>query len=121
MRCFRRLLGISYKDHITNEEVKNRIRQAIGPYEDLTTIKRRKLKWSGHVTRGEGIAKTVLQGTVRGGRKRGKQKKRWEDNITECTGLKLSKAVKRAEDGEGWRGLVDRSSVAPHRQPPRSR
>ena len=40
MRCFRRLLGISYRDHITNEEVKNRIRQAIGPYEDLlTTVK----------------------------------------------------------------------------------
>ncbi|XP_060068004.1 uncharacterized protein LOC132548199 [Ylistrum balloti] len=37
MRCFRRLIGISYKDHITNEEVKNRIRQAIGP-----TTKRRK-------------------------------------------------------------------------------
>ena len=40
MRCFRRLLGISYKDHITNEEVKNRIRQAIGRYKDLlTTVK----------------------------------------------------------------------------------
>ena len=34
MRCFRRLLGISYKDHITNEEVKNIIRQALGPNED---------------------------------------------------------------------------------------
>ena len=119
MRCFRRLLGISYKDHIANEEVKNRIRQAIGPYEDLlTTVKRRKLKWFGHVTRGERLATTVLQGTVRGGRKRGRQKKRWEDNITEWTGLKLSEAVKRAKDREGWRGLVDRSSVAPQRQPP---
>jgi hypothetical protein len=122
MRCFRRLLGISYKDHITNEEVKNRIRQAIGPYEDLlTTIKRRKLKWFGHVTRGDGLAKTVLQGTVRGGRKRGRQKKRWEDNMTEWTGLKLSEAVKCAKDRDGWRGLVDRSSVAPQRQPPRGR
>ena len=44
MRCFRRLLGISYKDHITNEEVRNRMKQASGPYEDLlSTIKRRKL------------------------------------------------------------------------------
>jgi hypothetical protein len=118
MRCFRRLLGISYKDQITNEEVKNRIRQAICPYEDLlTTIKRRKLKWFGHVTRGEGLAKTVLQETVRGGRKRGRQKKRWEDSITEWTGLKLSEAVKCAKDIDGWRGLVDRSSVAPQRQP----
>ena len=40
MRCFRKLLGISYRDHITNEEVKARIGNAIGPYEDLlTTVK----------------------------------------------------------------------------------
>ena len=31
MRCFRRLWGISYRDHVTNEEVRNGIRQAIGP------------------------------------------------------------------------------------------
>ena len=50
MRCFRKLLGISYRDHITNEEVKARIGNAIGPYEDLlTSVKRRKLKWYGHV------------------------------------------------------------------------
>ena len=52
MRSFRRLLGISYKDHITNEEVRSRIRKAIGPYEELlSTVKRHKMKWYGHVTR----------------------------------------------------------------------
>ena len=35
MRRFRKLLGMSYRDHITNEEVKARIENAIGPYEDL--------------------------------------------------------------------------------------
>ena len=45
MRCFRKLLGISYRDHITNELVKARIGNAIGQYEDLTAVKRRKLKW----------------------------------------------------------------------------
>ena len=45
MRCFRKLLGISYRDHITNEEVKAKIGNTIGPYEDLlTSVKRRKLK-----------------------------------------------------------------------------
>ena len=48
MRCFHKLLGISYTDHITNEEVKARIGNAIGPYEDLLTSV--KLKWYGHVT-----------------------------------------------------------------------
>ena len=86
MRCFRRLLGISYRDHVTNEKVGNRIRQAIGPYEDLlTTVKKRKLRWYGHKTRSTGLAKMILQGTVQGGRRRGRQKKRWEDNITEWT------------------------------------
>ena len=86
MRCFRRLLGISYRDHVTNEKVGNRIRQAIGPYEDLlTTVKKRKLRWYGHKTRSTGLAKMILQGTVQGGRRRGRQKKRWED-VTEWTG-----------------------------------
>ena len=76
MRCFRKLLGISYRDHINNEEVKARIGNAIGPYEDLlTTVNRRKLKWYGHVTRSSGLAKTILQGTVQGGRQRGRQTK----------------------------------------------
>ena len=38
MRCFRRLLGITYRDHVTNEEVGNRIKQAFGPYEELLNI-----------------------------------------------------------------------------------
>ena len=87
MRCFFKLLGISYRDHITNEEVKARIGSAIGPYEDLTSVKRHKLKWYGHITRSSGLAKTILQGTVQGGRRRGRQRKRWEDNTKEWTGL----------------------------------
>ena len=118
MRCFRRLLGISYKDHISNEEVRNRIIQTNGPYEDLLTItKKRKLRWYGHVTRSTGLAKTILQGTVRGGRRQGRQKKRWEDNIAEWTGLKLSNTVRLADNRHEWRELVERSTVAPLRSP----
>ena len=44
MMCYRKILCISYKDHVTNEEVRAKIQQAIGPNEDLLTIvKRRKL------------------------------------------------------------------------------
>ena len=39
MRCYRKVLHISYKDHVTNEEVCAKIQQAIGPHEDLLTIK----------------------------------------------------------------------------------
>ena len=64
----------------TNEEVRAKIHRAIGPQEDLLTIvKRRKLMWYGHVSRSSGLTKTVLKGTVKGGRRKGRQSKRWED------------------------------------------
>ena len=70
MRCYRKILHISYKDHVTNEEDRAKIQQAIGPHEDLLAIvKRRKLQWYGHVSRSSGLAKTILQGTVKGGKK----------------------------------------------------
>ena len=60
MRCYRKILRISYKDHVTNEEI--RAIQAIGPHEGLLTIvKRRKLQWYGHVSRSSDLAKTKEQ------------------------------------------------------------
>ena len=45
MRCYRKILRISYKEYVTNEEVRAKIQQTIGPHEDLLTIvKRRKLQ-----------------------------------------------------------------------------
>ena len=68
MRCYRRLLNILiYKDHVTNEEVRRKIQAAIGKYDELLTlVKKRKLRWFGHVSRFSGLAKTILQGTVEG-------------------------------------------------------
>ena len=69
LRCYRKILHISYKDHATNEEVHAKIQQASRPHEDLLTIvKGRKLQWYGHVSCSSGLAKTTLQGTVKGGR-----------------------------------------------------
>ena len=46
MRCYRKILHISNKDHVTNEEVRAKIQQATRPHEDLLTIvKRRTLQW----------------------------------------------------------------------------
>ena len=61
---------ISYKVHVTNGEICAKIQQAIGPHEDLTIVRRRKLKWYGHVSRSSGLAKIILQGTVKGGRRK---------------------------------------------------
>ena len=63
-RCYRKILRISYKGHVSYKEVRAKIQQAIGPHEEfLTIVKRRKLKWYGHVSRSSGLAKTISQGT----------------------------------------------------------
>ena len=66
-RCFHKLLGVSYRDHITNDEMKPKIENAI----------------------------------VQGGRGRGRQRKRWEDNIRRWTGLKWN-GTERAMSGGSW-------------------
>ena len=115
MRCYRKILNISCKDHVTNEEVRAKIQQAIRPHEDLTIAKRRKLQWYGHVSRSSGLAKTILQGTVKVGRRQGGQRKRWEDNIREWTGLEFGKSQRAVENREKWRKLIAKLSVVPQR------
>ena len=91
MRCFRKILRISYKDHVTNEEVRAKIQQAIRSREVFRTIgKGRKLQCYAHVSRSSGLAKSILQCIVKDGRRQGRHKKRWEDNIREWTGLEFS-------------------------------
>ena len=102
MRYYRKVLHISYKDHVTKEEVLAKIHQAIGPHEDFPTIvKRRKLQWYGHVSRSSGVAKNILQGTVKGGR----------NNIWEWTGLEFATSQRAVENREKWGKLVVKSSV----------
>ncbi|GFO12103.1 UDP-glucuronosyltransferase 2a1-like [Plakobranchus ocellatus] len=47
-----------------------------------------------------------MQGTVNGGRRRGRQKKRWDDNIREWTGFELRNTLRKAEDREEWKAVV---------------
>ena len=80
MRCYRKILHISYKDHVTNEEVRAKIQQRI------------------FLDKG-----------------RGGQRKRWEDNIREWTGLEFGKSQRAVENRGKWRKLVAKSSVVPQR------
>ena len=43
-------------------------------------------------------------GTVKGGRRQGRQKKMWEDNIREWKGLELAKSQRAVENRDNWRG-----------------
>ena len=77
-RCYCKILCTSYKDHVTNEEVRAKIQRATGPHEVLLTIvKRHKLQWYGHVSCSSGLAKTILQGTV----KRGRRQRQTEEEV----------------------------------------
>ena len=49
------------------------------------------------------------------GRRQGRQKKRWEDNIREWSGLEIAKSQQAAENREKWRQLVVKSSIVPQR------
>ena len=103
MSCYRKILHISYKDHVINEKIRVKIQLASGPHL-LIIVKRRKLQWYGHVSR---LAKTILQGSVKRVRKQGRQRKRWEDNIWEWTGWRVR------GNREQWRKLVEKSSMMP--------
>ena len=116
IRCFRRPLGISYRDLVMNKVVRNSIGHAIGPYKDLiTTVRKRKLRWYVHITRSTGLAKMILKGTAQGGRRKVRHKKRWEDNIPEWRGLVLGEIRKNADDRKEWRKVIARSSLMPQR------
>ena len=116
MRCYQRLLNISYNDHVTNEEVRRKTQTAIGEYDELLTMaKKRKLRLFGRVSRSSDLAKTILIGTVNGKRKRGRQKKRREDNIKEWTGMDFASSSRAAENWTRWTGVVVKSHVVRQR------
>ena len=80
LRCCLRLPKI-FLDHVTNEAVRSRIQDAFRVHDDLVTMaKTQKRRGYGHLSTSSGMAKTILQGTVKG-TTRGRQKKRWKDNI----------------------------------------
>ena len=106
MRCYRKILRSSYEDHVTNEEVRAKTQQAIGPQEDLTIVKRRKLRWYGYVSRSSSLAKTILQGTVKKWKKT-RQNRGRGGKTTSGNGQALSSPSPRGQwrtgkTGENW-------------------
>ena len=67
----------------------------------------------GHVSYSLGLAETILQGTVKRGRKNGRQRKRWDDCMREWTSLEFAKSQMAVENRGKRRKLVVKSSVVP--------
>ena len=106
MRRYRRLLYISYKDHATSVKVRRKIQAASDDFDKLMTlVKKRKLRWFAHVSMSSGLAKTILQGTLKD-KRRGIQKRRWGDNLKVEEACTLASSIRAAETVQGGKGLL---------------
>ena len=67
----------------------------------------RKLQYFGHLMgRADLLEKTLMLGKIEGGRRRGQQRTRWLDGITDSIDMTLSKLQKIVKDREAWRAVV---------------
>ena len=72
----------------------------------LREIKIRQIKYFGHIKRHDTLLKTLLEGKIEGKRARGRQRYKWESNITRWTGYSLAECTTKTRDRGCWRSVA---------------
>ena len=117
MRCYRKILHISYKDHVTNEEVCAKIQQAIRPHVDHLKETQTAVVWScfsfirsgqNHLARHSERGKKTRRTKEEVGRQHQVMDRPGGRQVPEGSG----------EQGKKWRKLVAKSSMVPQRPSP---
>lgn len=103
MWTWRRMERVSWKDKKTNEEV---LREVGEDKKLVEMIVRRKKNWIGHILRGNGLLKQVIEGRMEGKRARGRPRKGMIDDLKEGSYVHMKR---RAEDRQKWRVWMPRT------------